>query len=650
MFLLRNLTCLLLIVCIQTSCTHQNEDARFEKAIDSFRKHEIRGVDTLLQVRKSLSRSDSLIYSALQWKFNHLDKGLVDGFPKEGLDFFRTKISKNSAIFQLYYGDYLFYSGIEEKIAYHYYSSSLEIAERYNEPLLICEAKKRMVDLVNDKGTDSESMETLSKQYTEIAFDSFEEDLSNFQRIRAKALQSLNPSIDSVAVYPFVKAFIAGKERSEKNGNQFVVAQYSRLLGVIHFVFASQLAKEEMSYDNYGRSTSYYNDCLDIYNKYETADFASRLKAGIYLNKGNVFNITGQLDSASRNWHKASNLLPPDSVFFPKHDSIIPSPVNQLWQDKTNFHRGLATYLELSGMADSAFYHKSREIDFVESNNRKRIDFSVAEINTLYETKKKEKRIQQATILIVILIVGMVLTIVLLLFYRSRQRMMKMVAAKNEEIFNQEVNQLLSEQELKSINSMIEGQEKERKRVAEDLHDRLGSTLTAAKMHVDVISSQNVQFEKVSSLLDQALTDTREISHNMLSGVLTNFGLVAALKDLVETVAGTNRIRINLEYEELDKRLESQTEINVYRILQELISNTLKHSKAQTVNISFKKANNDLLIKYSDDGIGFDFKQKKSNGIGFKNIAARVGKIGGEWEYSSKFGEGFQAELSISLD
>lgn len=646
--MLKNLTPILLLVIIQTSCTDRGSEKQFNQVVDSFRKHEIRGVDSLLQPRRLLSRSDSLIYGALRWKLNHLDKGLVEGFPKEGLDFFRSKISRNSAIYQLYYGDYLFYSGIEDKIAYHYYSASYEIAEKYNDPLLMCEAKKRMVDLVNDKGTDFESMETLSKQYLEIAFDSFERDLSNFQRIRAKALQRIKPSVDSVKVYPFVKAFTEGMEHAQKNGNRFVVAQYSRYLGVIHFVFARQLANEQV-YDNYFKSINYYDDCLDIYENYEKADFSTSLEAGIYLNKGNVFNTTGLLESALGNWLKASNLLPHDSVFFPKSDSILASPVNQLWEDKTNFHRGLATYLGLSSMPDSAFFHKSREIDFVESNNRKRIAFSVIEINTLYETKKKEKQIQQATILIIILIVAIVLTIVLLLFYRSRQRIMKVVASKNEEIFNQEVNQLLNEQELKSINSMLEGQEKERKRVAEDLHDRLGSTLTAAKMHVDVISGQNGQLDKVGSLLDQALTDTREISHNMLSGVLTNFGLVAALKDLVETVEGTNRIGIKLEYDELEKRLESQSEINIYRILQELISNTLKHAKAQTISISFKKIDDQLLINYSDDGVGFTYDQVEFNGIGFKNIAARIGKIGGEWEYTSRLDEGFQAELSIPL-
>ncbi|MBV6644987.1 MAG: tetratricopeptide repeat protein, partial [Cyclobacteriaceae bacterium] len=178
----------------------------------------------------------------------------------------------------------------------------------------------------------------------------------------------------------------------------------------------------------------------------------------------------------------------------------------------------------------------------------------IAELQTKYETERKEKEIVQQKVqiqqakgqrnnLVAALLISLVLAGISIFFYTQRGRMMKLTAKNKEVLHDQEVSKLLKDQELKSLDAMIEGQEKERKRVAEDLHDRLGATLSATKMHIEAVEEQIEQKQviHINKLIDKAIEDTRQISHNMLSGVLTKFGLMAALRDLKETIEATDR-------------------------------------------------------------------------------------------------------------
>lgn len=285
-------------------------------------------------------------------------------------------------------------------------------------------------------------------------------------------------------------------------------------------------------------------------------------------------------------------------------------------------------------------------------------------MQTKYETEKKEKeiallqkdraeketQIKQSSLraknLAMVLLGALVLAGVAITFFSQRSRMTKIVARKNDQIHNQQINELLKDQELKSLDAMLEGQEIERKRMAEDLHDRLGSTLSAAKLHFEAtLGNENNQENKAIELLDKAIADTREIAHNILSGVLSKFGLVAALNDLKDTVESTNAIAINIRTKQFDGRLEPDQEINLYRIVQEAVSNVLKHAKATQVTISILKENQYLELVVNDNGIGLQNESNK--GVGLKNMAARAAKIDGKFHISSRPDKG--TKLSIML-
>ena len=201
---------------------------------------------------------------------------------------------------------------------------------------------------------------------------------------------------------------------------------------------------------------------------------------------------------------------------------------------------------------------------------------------------------------------------------------------------------------------MVEGQEDERKRIAEDLHDRVGSILSTVKLYFNSLNTKidtfqgenNQQFEKANTLLDEAVDEIRRISHNLISSILMKFGLGPALKDLCETVEGAQQIKVDLQMHGIDQRLNNQLEISLYRIIQELISNILKHATATEITISITHQNGNLNILVEDNGKGFD-TSVIPNGIGLKNIKSRILKLNGQINIDSVTDRGTIVNLNF---
>lgn len=222
-------------------------------------------------------------------------------------------------------------------------------------------------------------------------------------------------------------------------------------------------------------------------------------------------------------------------------------------------------------------------------------------------------------------------------------------------IERQKVEKLLKNQEMKSINAMIEGQEGERQRIARDLHDRLGSILSMVKVHFKSVedhieelkTSNKSQYEKANQLLDDACDEVRKISHNIASGVLTKFGLVAALEDLKETLEESKKVKVEFIAHGLYDRLENNIEITIYRIIQELVSNILKHAEAENITIQIINREKDLYISVEDDGKGFDTERKDHRGMGLKNVTTRVDSLDGELYVDSTIDKGTSLSITI---
>lgn len=219
-----------------------------------------------------------------------------------------------------------------------------------------------------------------------------------------------------------------------------------------------------------------------------------------------------------------------------------------------------------------------------------------------------------------------------------------------------EIDRNRSEKRL--LNAIIQTEEKERKRFAKDLHDGLGPLLSAVKMSISAllnthskVDSKNI-LENTNLVINEAISSIKEISNNLSPHVLTNFGLVSALKNFTHKINQAKTIHIELLSNMENERFNANTEIILYRATCELISNTLKHANANTISINISKHLRTLTIQYNDDGLGFDTEKtddSQNRGMGFQNISSRIKSINGIFIINSTLGEGTNALIKVRL-
>lgn len=209
------------------------------------------------------------------------------------------------------------------------------------------------------------------------------------------------------------------------------------------------------------------------------------------------------------------------------------------------------------------------------------------------------------------------------------------------------------------LNTIIQTEEKERKRFAKDLHDGLGPLLSTVKMSVsslaqmkhDDISREIV--ENTEIVINEAIKSLKEISDNLSPHILNNFGLVRALNNFSNKINVARTIKINLESDLKDERFDSNVEVVLYRVVCELINNTIKHAKAKKIDISLTKDGEYLTIVYKDDGKGFDVSkvidQPTGTGMGFSNIYSRINSLKGEIKIESEHKKGTFVTIKVLM-
>ncbi len=209
------------------------------------------------------------------------------------------------------------------------------------------------------------------------------------------------------------------------------------------------------------------------------------------------------------------------------------------------------------------------------------------------------------------------------------------------------------------LNGIIQAEETERKRFAKDLHDGLGPILSTVKMSVSTVS----RIEKDDSVkkilrntdiaIDEAIKSIREISNNLSPHILNNFGLTKAMRNFINKINLSDTIRINFSSNLANQRFENNIEVVLYRVMCELINNTIKHAEAKSIDIALKMADNMIVCYYHDDGVGFNSEELSvlnQNGMGYSNMVSRINSLNGHFTISSEIGEGTTAKFSIPLN
>lgn len=214
---------------------------------------------------------------------------------------------------------------------------------------------------------------------------------------------------------------------------------------------------------------------------------------------------------------------------------------------------------------------------------------------------------------------------------------------------------VLHEQQ-QATRAVLEAEEKERKRIAGDLHDTVGQMMSAVKMNLSVLENEipfgdNVQrdaYKKMLTLVDQSCKEVRTVSHNIMPNALLKSGLANGVRDFINHI-DSRVIKIDLFIEGLDEqRLDANTEAILYRVLQECVNNVVKHAKASKLDICVIKDEDGISITLEDNGKGFDTRNKGHfEGIGLKNIITRINYLKGTVEWNSSPGKGTLVDIKV---
>jgi two-component system, NarL family, sensor kinase len=523
------------------------------------------------------------------------------------------------AIAQLthFIGSAYYFKGDYEKAATHYYSS-LGMFERFNQP-------KEQATVLND----------IAKIYRKTR------DLERASATYDQALLVFTAIKDSSGIQMIYNE--SGVVYEYKGNYEEALKRYNTSLKI------ARLLKDEV-----GISWC-YNFIAGVYllqNKYELAEeynlralairqqqkdtFALSLS---YSDLGNLYSSWGKYDRSEYYFDLSNSIA--DKMGYKELVSNNFQSMSQLANTMGKYKEALDYYTWHTQLKDSIFNaQKTRQIE---------------EISTIYETTKKEKQIQeqQQTIrkrnLLLLGTIGLLLLLALLSYLIYNRYKLKQQAKLQTEI--------LKQQEL-AAKSIIDAEEKERSRIAKDLHDGVGQMMSAARMNLSSFSNelqlqnkeQQHSLSNIINLVDESCKEVRAVSHSMMPQVLLKKGLPQAVEDLVSKI-NTDVLAINMHYEGFEERPHGNTETILFRVLQECVNNTLKHAEAKHMDISLLKEAQSISISIEDDGKGFvRHTADAEEGIGLKNIESRIRFLKGEIDFDTAPGKGTSIVIHVPLD
>ncbi len=331
---------------------------------------------------------------------------------------------------------------------------------------------------------------------------------------------------------------------------------------------------------------------------------------------------------------------------------------------KNNYHELAKTYHKL-GDSKNAYLFSEKYIILNDSINKSKYETEIVSLEAKFNKTENENKIKllnaqkEKSELVAknnrlnIWILGLtsVFLLVLAAFLWKFYQNQKKLTIQKEINFNQQINSLQDQQKLAVSNALLEGEELERKRLARDLHDGLGSMLSGLKLQLSKLNNSNESgVEEVNKQLDNSIKELRQIAQNMMPESLLKLGLNAALEDLCLRYT-SSKIAIEFHSLGIENSISESQQIAIYRIVQELINNALKHANASSILVSCTQNNKRFFITVEDNGKGFDTKKENATiNMGLKNIKNRVEFLNGKLEIDSEpeNGTSFNIELNVA--
>lgn len=430
--------------------------------------------------------------------------------------------------------------------------------------------------------------------------------------------------------------------------------------------FQQSLALKRTKADNYGLSLTYIEltgllieqdslnaakEALKKCFKYCDRSGNKSQVAEAYLLTVDLHHKKGEIERPLRYSRMALNLSREINSLKTEYRSY--KKMADLYAEKKDYKRAFEAFSQYSKLKDSLV--NRHQLSYIyDLRLSHEIDKKTHEIALLDELRKNQSlviekqklKLQNRTFLLII-IIGLIIILSLGFYlwqlktkYKNKQKLDAALINKKEELADR----------------TLQAEINERKRISRDIHDSLGQYLGLCKLQVsqlqensrDGIDNQEEPVKKTIRMIDQSITELRNIIHNLSPAVLHEKGLTEAVKELTERIEQSHNLNVNLEIMGLTEGLDYIAENTLYRVIQEILNNILKHSGADMVDIQMIKNDEDLTIMIEDNGIGFDMKTvNRSNGL--NNIQTRVENIHGKFYIDSKINRGTIITVIVPL-
>lgn len=333
--------------------------------------------------------------------------------------------------------------------------------------------------------------------------------------------------------------------------------------------------------------------------------------------------------------------------------------------------KSLSDLEESKGNFQNAYFYKKKQASYADSlvkeQNQYRIllidgEFAAEKRSNEIKQLQKDKQIQALSLekkstLNFFLVSSIVVLVVFgFLVYRNLKHR-HTLAKQQEELHRQRIRELEKDRQLIAVDSMLKGQEEERSRMAKDLHDGLGGMLSGVKLSLGamkgniILSEDNTRrFANVLEQLDHSINEMRRVAHNMMPEALVKLGLQQAVQDYCDGLNESNNLVFKTQFYGLDKRLDTSSEIVVYRIVQELLNNVVKHASATEVLVQLMRHDKNLNITIEDNGKGFDVNAiNTKQSVGLSNVRSRVDYLKGQLDIQSSPGGGTSIHIECTV-
>jgi len=344
-----------------------------------------------------------------------------------------------------------------------------------------------------------------------------------------------------------------------------------------------------------------------------------------------------------------------DTIPINEYPIGIKSMINKIlslnYVEKNDYKNAYEAYIEYKSFEDSISAHEQ--------------SLTISEMETKYQTRETELKNEVLTAevktgkILVYIFIGLLIASLVIGFLIIKNARRRVYISKQEKLIEQQkLEKALKEFELNSIDLMLEGQEKERERIANDLHDNLGSMLATLKMNFEhlrmrkneIREEEDKLYDRTDQLIEDAYQKVRTIAHAKNAGVFANEGLIPTIRKMAGKISIPGKLTIEVLAVGFNKRLEKKIEIAIFRMVQELSTNIIKHSKATEASIQLTNHDDNINIIIEDNGVGFkSTTAPSSDGMGLNTITKKVEQLGGTFTIDSTPGKGTTIIIDLPI-